>query len=99
MEIVRSSREPLSPDRCDGFEVENGRSGFVGFFQIEREVEGSVVEVVGVDEGLVDRLAVFGEVWVWRALRKPFLRSAAVRVICTREHGAGNRKSHSAATA
>lgn len=39
----------------DGFEVEDGGSRFVGFFRIEGEVEGPVVEVVGVDEGLVDR--------------------------------------------
>ena len=44
--------------------MEDGGAGFVGFFQIEREVEGPVVEVVGVDEGLVDGEAVFGEVGV-----------------------------------
>ena len=36
----------------------------VGFLGIEGEVEGPVVEVVGVDEGLVDGEAVFGEVGV-----------------------------------
>lgn len=44
--------------------MEDGGSRFVGFFQIKREVDGPVVEVVGVDEGLVDGEAVFGEVGV-----------------------------------
>ena len=43
-----------SLDGRDGFEVEDGSSRFVGFFGIEGEVEGPVVEVVGVDEGLVE---------------------------------------------
>jgi len=34
-------------------------AGLVGFFGIQGEMEGPVVEVVGVDEGLVDRQAVF----------------------------------------
>jgi len=44
--------------------MEDRRSRLVGFFDVEREVERPVVEVVGVDEGLVDRLAVVGEVSV-----------------------------------
>ncbi len=48
----------------DGFEVEDWGSSLVGFFGIEGEVEGPVVEVIGVDEGLVDREAVIGEVGV-----------------------------------
>jgi len=44
--------------------VEDGSAGLVGFFGVEREMEGPVVEVVGVDEGLVDGEAVFGEVSV-----------------------------------
>ena len=39
--------------------MEDGCSGFVGFLKIEGEVERPVVEVVGVDEGLVDGQSVF----------------------------------------
>ena len=51
-------------DRRDGFEMEDSRSGFVGFFQVQGEVEGPVVEVGGVDDGLVDGDAALGEVGV-----------------------------------
>ena len=44
--------------------MEDWRPRFVGFFGIEGEVEGPVVEVIGVDEGLVDGQAVFGNVGV-----------------------------------
>jgi hypothetical protein len=44
--------------------VEDRRPGFVGFLEIEGEAEGPVVKIVGVDEGLVDGEAVFGEVGV-----------------------------------
>ncbi len=40
--------EPLN--RGDGFEVEDGRSRFVGFFEIEGEMEGPVVDIVGGDD-------------------------------------------------
>jgi hypothetical protein len=40
--------------------VEDGGSRFVGFLKVEGKVERPVVEVVGVDEGLVDGEAVFG---------------------------------------
>ena len=53
---------PLSG--CDRFEVKDRGAGFVGFFEVEGEVEGPVVEVVGVDEGLVEGEAVVGEVGV-----------------------------------
>jgi hypothetical protein len=33
--------------------MEDGGAGLIGFFGVEGEVEGPVVEVVGVDEGLV----------------------------------------------
>jgi len=49
--------------------VEDGSPRLVGFFGVESEMERPVVEVVGVDEGLVDREAVFGEVGVAGALR------------------------------
>jgi len=58
------SREIYLSNRGDGFEVEDGGSRFVRFFKIEGEVERPVVEVVGVNEGLVDGEAVFGEVGV-----------------------------------
>ena len=45
----------LQLDRSEAFEAEDRSAAGVGFFQIEGEVEGPVVEVVGVDEGLVDR--------------------------------------------
>jgi hypothetical protein len=60
---MRSLMENAS-DRRDGFEMEDWRSGFGGFFQVQSEVEGPVVEVGGVDEGLVDGQAVFGEAGV-----------------------------------
>jgi len=44
--------------------MEDGSSRFVGFLQIKREVEGPVVEVVGVDEGLVDGETVFRDMGV-----------------------------------
>lgn len=37
----------------DGFEMKDGCPRFVGFLGVESEVEGPVVEVVGIDEGLV----------------------------------------------
>jgi hypothetical protein len=62
--IFHTSLGPRQKRRCslnraDGFEVEHGSASFVGFFQIEGEVERPVVEVVGVDEGLVNRQAIF----------------------------------------
>ena len=53
-----------SLNRGDGFEVEDGSALLVGFFEIQGEVEGPVVEVVGVDEGLVNGEAVFRNVGV-----------------------------------
>ena len=44
--------------------MEDRRSRFVGFLVVEGEVEGPVVEVIGVDEGLVDRQAIFGAMGV-----------------------------------
>ncbi len=44
--------------------MEDGSPRLVGFFGIEGEVNRPVVEVVGVDEGLVDSEAVFGNVSV-----------------------------------
>ena len=44
--------------------MEDRRSRLVGFFRVEGKVDRPVVEVVGVDEGLVDREAVVGEVGV-----------------------------------
>ena len=42
--------------------MEDGGPRFVGFFGIEGEVEGPVVEVVGIDEGLVEGEVGFGVV-------------------------------------
>lgn len=56
--------KPIFLNRRDGFKVKDGSSRFVGFLQVEREVQRPVVEVVGIDEGLVDGGAVFGNVGV-----------------------------------
>lgn len=58
------SQRSIYSDRVDRFEVKDGGSRLVGFFQIKRELDRPIVEVVGVDEGLVDRQAVIGEVGV-----------------------------------
>ena len=55
-------------NRGDGFEAEDGGSRFVRFFKIEGKVERPVVEVVGVDEGMVDGEAVSGEVGVAKTI-------------------------------
>ena len=41
-------------NRSDSFKLEDGGSCFVGFLQVEGEVEGPVVEVIGVDESLLN---------------------------------------------
>ena len=44
--------------------MEEGRPRLIGFLQIKREMDRPVVEVVGVDEGLVDGEAVIGNMGV-----------------------------------
>ena len=44
--------------------MEDESSRFVGFLGVEGEIDGPVVEVVRVDEGLVDREAVFRDMGV-----------------------------------
>ena len=51
-------------NRHNGFEAEDGGAAGVGLFEVEGEVEGPVVEVVWVDEGLVEGQAVLGEMGV-----------------------------------
>ena len=46
--------------------MKDGCAGFVGFFQIERELDRPVVKVVGVDECLVDGESVFGDMGMAR---------------------------------
>ena len=42
--------------------------GFIGFLQIEGEVKRPVVEIIRVDEGLVDDLAVVGNLGVAKTI-------------------------------
>ena len=42
--------------------------GFIGFLQIEGEMKRPVVEVIGVDEGLVDGLSVVGNLSVAKTI-------------------------------
>ena len=48
--------------------MEDGGSCFVGLLQVEGEVEGPVIEVIGVDESLVDGLAVVGNLGVAKTI-------------------------------
>src|SRR5688572_23321177 len=51
-------------DQSDGFQMKDRGPLLVGHLKVEREVQRPVVEVVRIDEGLVDRQAVFGKMRV-----------------------------------